>query len=262
MKREVKYQTASALRMALEERLNCISKEAGQDIMRLRRHVAFDRLLARLFSNRNEDLILKGGYALEIRLRNARATRDIDLSFKNAAVFTGANKSGRLREYVQNLASTDLGDHFEFIISKMTLELENAPYGGCRFPVETRLAGRLFIRFDMDLAAGDDWMGPHEELQTPEWLEFPGIHAPAVFAISTEQQFAEKLHAYSMPRTTMNSRVKDIVDLYLLLQGSLDPNRLRSAVMKTFTRRESHTLSDKLPDPPGKLDLTIQEAGC
>ena len=39
-------------------------------------------------------------------------------------------------------------------IGKAVMDLENAPYGGWRFPVEVRLAGYVFIRFAIDVAAG------------------------------------------------------------------------------------------------------------
>ena len=50
------------------------------DLQRLRRKVAFDRLLARLFSEKEPQFFLKGGYAMELRLSTARATKDIDLT--------------------------------------------------------------------------------------------------------------------------------------------------------------------------------------
>jgi hypothetical protein len=50
VKKEFRYKTASGLRMALEERLNRLARKKGMDVMRLRRHVAFDRFLARVFS--------------------------------------------------------------------------------------------------------------------------------------------------------------------------------------------------------------------
>ena len=76
-----KYQTAEGMRTALEERLNRLSKEKGIDLMRLRRHVAFDRIPARFFQNKPEGMILKGGYAIELWIQNARTTKDIDISF-------------------------------------------------------------------------------------------------------------------------------------------------------------------------------------
>ena len=49
------------------------------DLQRVRRQVAFDRLLARLFSSTNPPWVLKGGYALELKFATARTTKDIDL---------------------------------------------------------------------------------------------------------------------------------------------------------------------------------------
>ncbi len=67
--------------------------------MRLRRMVAFDRLLARLFSKQSEQerqeeqetpWLLKGGYAMELRLGyRARTTRDIDLTLPDLRRITG-----------------------------------------------------------------------------------------------------------------------------------------------------------------------------
>jgi hypothetical protein len=48
MSPESKYKTAAAMRMALEQRINQLAHQQGIDIVRLRRHVAFDRFLARL----------------------------------------------------------------------------------------------------------------------------------------------------------------------------------------------------------------------
>jgi len=48
---EVKsYKTAAAFRTALENRLQMRVRDEGTDLQRLRRQVAFDRFLARMFS--------------------------------------------------------------------------------------------------------------------------------------------------------------------------------------------------------------------
>lgn len=62
-----RYQTARAFRAALEDRLKQTSRAEGTDLMRLRRQVAFDRLLARLFAEPDPPWLLKGGYAFELR---------------------------------------------------------------------------------------------------------------------------------------------------------------------------------------------------
>src|ERR1035437_353053 len=55
-------------------------------VVRVRRQVVFDRLLARLFPTDPAPWVLKGGYALELRFRTARATIDIDLTVETVAV--------------------------------------------------------------------------------------------------------------------------------------------------------------------------------
>jgi hypothetical protein len=45
------YKTAGAFRTALETRLQNRARAEGTDLQRLRRQVAFDRFLARMFSN-------------------------------------------------------------------------------------------------------------------------------------------------------------------------------------------------------------------
>jgi hypothetical protein len=255
VKSEPRYQTAAGLRMALEERLNRQAREKGLDVLRLRRHVAFDRFLARIFSAPGSRFVLKGGYAFELWLDRARATKDIDLSFKvGKGGGQGNNKTveaSALLESLQALVSTNSRDFFEFAIGKAVMDLENAPYGGWRFPVEVRLAGYVFVRFAIDVAAGDLWLEPHDLALTTDWLGFAGIGAPKVPVISREQQFAEKLHAYTRPRQTPNSRVKDLVDLLLLVRmHGIDPGKVKTTAAKTFARRGTHPFPPAFSLPP------------
>jgi hypothetical protein len=255
MKPQQKYLSAQSMRVALEDRLNRMAKDNSADIMRLRRHVAFDRLLARLFSGHTKDLIVKGGYALELWINKARTTKDIDISFKGnlGGAWEGERSSDpkALQDFLQNLVSIDTKDFFDFIIGNTVLDLENAPYGGYRFPIEARMAGRIFIKFEVDVAAGDTWLEPHERVKTPDWFGFAGIEAPMIPVISQEQQFAEKVHAYTLPRKTPNSRVKDLVDILLLIEkGTLKTDRIKSALSKTFQRRKTHSIPSDLPEPP------------
>ena len=92
---------------------------------------------------------------------------------------------------------------------------------------------------------------PHETIQCRDWLEFAGIATSTVRMIAREQQFAEKIHAYTLPRSAQNSRVKDLVDLALLIgSGGLDEQRILDALRLTFERRGTHSLPTSLAPPP------------
>jgi hypothetical protein len=82
MKPPQKYASATAFRVALESRLKKMAQAEGLDLQRLRRQAAFDRLLCRLFAEPDAPWLLKGGYAMELRLKTARTTRDIDLAMR------------------------------------------------------------------------------------------------------------------------------------------------------------------------------------
>ena len=71
----MKYRTDIAFRTALERRLLTHSQMTGLALTRLRKLVAFERLLARLLVVAPDRWLLKGGLALDFRLaERARAT--------------------------------------------------------------------------------------------------------------------------------------------------------------------------------------------
>jgi hypothetical protein len=196
---------------------------------------------------------LKGGYALELRFKTARSTVDIDLSLQPVVVTTGeATDANRMvRGMLQSAANVSLGDWFEYTIGLPVMDLEAAPYGGARYPVEARMDARIFSRFHLDAGMGDAVMQPLETIECRDWLQFASIKGPRVQMIPREQQFAEKLHAYTLPRGSANSRVKDLVDLALLVESAeLVRERIQEAVHLTFQRRGTHALPSALPPPP------------
>ncbi|MGH2749814.1 MAG: nucleotidyl transferase AbiEii/AbiGii toxin family protein [Actinomycetota bacterium] len=76
----MKYASAAAFRMALEQRLLNLTGKTELSLVRLRKTVVFDRLLARLSASAPDRWVLKGALALDFRFESAgRATKDIDL---------------------------------------------------------------------------------------------------------------------------------------------------------------------------------------
>jgi len=264
------YATGLALRTALEERLKRVAREEGVDLQRLRRQVAFDRFLARLFPVAGAEWILKGGYAMELRFQTARATRDLDFTVRTARSSSGDG----LVKQLQDAGAKDAGDFFHYRTGDAMMDLDGAPYGGARYPVESIMGGRTFVKFHLDVGIGDVVLDPPEQARMRDWLGFAGIAPPDVPMIQREQQFAEKLHAYTLPRTKPNSRVRDLVDMVLLIQsGTLDSGRLVQALHATFGRRATHSVPEALTPPPEEwsapfarlaaecsLELSVSEA--
>lgn len=250
MKKSRTYQTAAAFRTALEDRLAKIGAAENVDLQRLRRQVVFDRLLARLSSGPKSPWVLKGGYAMELRFQKARATKDLDFTLRLKT--KGAPERNHVLDLVQAAAASDLGDFFIYRIGEATADLDGAPYGGARYPVVAVLADRTFARFHLDIGVGDIVMEPAQIFHSRDWLEFAQIPPATITAISSEQQFAEKVHAYTLPRTrNPNSRVRDLVDMVLLVgSNQLIPEKTREAILGTFNRRATHTVPLFLQGPP------------
>ncbi len=261
-----KYATATAFRRALEDRLKDIAGKESVDLQRLRRQVAFDRLLARLFQAAQPHAlpwVLKGGYAMELRIKAARTTKDIDLTMRS--VFSSDEKKDDKKnlavlEKLQEAAAFSSDDFFVYTIGEPISDLDAAPYGGARFPVEARLDGRVFVGFHLDVGIGDAVMEPLEGIEGRDWLGFAGIASPSLYMIPREQQFAEKLHAYTLPRYgAPNTRVRDLVDMVLLVQsGTLSNDKVAEAIRVTFDRRKTHALPNTLPVPPAEWQKPYQ----
>ena len=265
------YATAGALRTALETRLLERSRRDAVDLHRLRRQVAFDRLLARMFDANlpgRDGWVLKGGYALEMRFHRARATKDLDLTVRVTSIGQTPpdDLAAALRERLQLAASVELADFFVFNVGEASLELNQAPEGGSRFPIDARLDGRSFVKFHVDLGVGDEVIEPVDRIVGDDWLAFAGIPTIAVPTLSAEQHWAEKLHAYTLPRDgATNSRVKDLVDLVLLIElQAMSPTRIHVAVATTFARRGTHAVPTDLPPPPSAWErpFTALAAEC
>ena len=257
-----KYQTPAALLSSLSERIKQKAKSDGLDIQRLRRQVAFDRLLIRLFSKDPSPWVLKGGYAMELRVSHPRATKDIDLALRDQALIAKNSETQNVMilKELRSLALSDLGDFFIFQIENPVMDIIATPHGGARFPVIAQMDGRIFARFHLDVGVGDALIEPLEIILGEDWLGFAGLHTKGIPALSIEQHFAEKIHAYTMPREgRFNSRVKDLIDLILLIRiRKLDNSKLKGAIKEVFNRRKIHQMPESLTPPPVEWNFPFQ----
>ncbi len=253
MSTSTKFKNATDFRKSLEARLQSMAAKTNVDLQRLRRKVAFDRFLARIFSGGKPGFYLKGGYAMELRIAHARATKDIDLTFVRRVKTESKLVSTLILNDLRDLSEQDLNDHFIYHVGEAQIDLDNAPYGGARYPVSALIDNKLYVRFQLDV--GTDLLLDHfETIQGANWLEFCGIPAPMIPMISIEQQFAEKLHAYTLLRSQrVNSRSKDLIDMVLLLNMKTPkPDEMRHALQKVFKMRDTHPLPKRLDAPPAE----------
>ncbi|WNG53682.1 nucleotidyl transferase AbiEii/AbiGii toxin family protein [Archangium gephyra] len=242
------YKTPAAFKQALEARLQDAARTSGRPLNRLRQQLVFDRFLTRVFAVLGEAVVLKGGIVLELRLERARSTRDVDLRC------TG--KPDLLLEQLREAGRRDAGDHILFEVGVglhgPIIDGEGMVYEGRRFRVEAQLAGKPYGHpFGVDAAFGDVLVGVPEIIEGSNLLAFAGVPRSKLRVYPRETHVAEKVHAYTLPRERVNSRMKDLPDLALLAQtGTFDQGLLRSAIESTFTFRRSHALPAALPPPP------------
>lgn len=242
----MRYETPQAFERALSDRLGRQAAEEGVDLDRLRKRVAFERFLARLFEQTPARWVLKGGYALELRLGGrARATRDVDLD-------RPPPPAEDLLDELQEAAEKDLGDFFEFRVGTPK-PMRGAPLGSLRFSVEARLSGKPFTGFALDVGQGDAPLGEAEWKEGRADLAFAGIGRARMAVYPLADHFAEKLHAYTRPREH-RTRVKDLLDLSVILEELADelppPEEMRRTIEAAFDRYGTHALPDPLPAPP------------
>jgi hypothetical protein len=241
----MRYPTAGAFRTALEQRLRTLAAEMDVPLIRLRKLVVFDRLMARLMAVAPNRWVLKGAVALHFRVGpHYRTTKDLDL--------------GRLDD--EQAATTDflaaqaldLGDFFTFAIQR-TGQLDEALEGAAvRYHASAELAGRPFEDVTVDVGFGDPVVPDPEVVRGPEFLRFADIAPAEVPALPLEQHIAEKVHAYTRTYRggRSSSRVKDLVDLAMMESSfSLQAGRLKRALEVTFGARNTHSLPFRLPPP-------------
>jgi predicted nucleotidyltransferase component of viral defense system len=245
---EKRYANAEAFKQALETRLKKSANELGQSIQRVRQRAVFDRFLVRIVQHFGDRAVLKGGVALELLLAHARMTRDVDLAFYGSPE--------GLQFELLRAGQMDLGDFMTFEISphstSPTIEGLGVVYDGFRFQAEARLAGKIYgDRFGVDIAFGDRMAIAPSKFVAGDIFAFADLPPLSLQVYAREVHLAEKLHAYTLPRPTVNSRIKDLPDMVVLAASVVfHSDELRRAIAETFQHRASHPIPDVLPPPP------------
>ncbi|MEN8148295.1 MAG: nucleotidyl transferase AbiEii/AbiGii toxin family protein [Planctomycetota bacterium] len=242
------FATPEAFRQALEHRLRERASGSGQELARLRQLLVFDRFLARIAATFGDRAVLKGGLVIELRLERARTTKDVDLRL--------VGHPDKALEKLREAGRSDLGDFLRFEIGEdprhPEIEAEGMIYEGRRYRARPLLAGKVYgSPFGVDVAFAEPMVGEVEKIEGSRVLRFAGVEPFEFLIYPVESHIAEKLHAYTMPRSRPNSRVKDLPDLALLgMVRPLEEAKLHAAIRTTFGSRGTHELPSKLPSPP------------
>lgn len=249
----MKYATANAFRTALEQRLLTRATETNIPLIRLRKLVVFDRLIARLMVVAPDRWVLKGAVALQFRAGpQYRTTKDIDFGRRDSEAAATA-------DFIST-QSIDLGDYFSFAIEREgPIALEGGE-AAIRYHARAELAGRLFESFVIDVGFGDSPDAP-DMLRGPDLLEFAEIAPMQVPVVPLEQHVAEKVHAYTgvYAGGRPSSRVKDLVDLALIASlFTLSAGRLGRAIESTFANRNTRP-PQALPKPPAQWRVAYRK---
>jgi hypothetical protein len=144
---------------------------------------------------------LKGGYAIELRIETARTTKDVDLSIAAREAITPES----LHRMVDDAASLDLADGFIFQVGESILDLDAAPQGGSRFPVQARMAGRPFVGFHLDIGIGYELIEPTDRIEGEEWFDFrwsPAAHLPHDLARAAVRRKTPRVQPFRPSVTT------------------------------------------------------------
>lgn len=243
----MRYETAGAFRAALEQRLRNEAESGGIALIRLRKRVAFERFLARLAASGSDGWVLKGAFALELRLGlRTRTTKDIDLGRDD--------DEEAATEHLNAATGVSLDDFFDFEVRRTPALDAAAGFRAVRYSVRADLAGRPFEQFPVDVALGESSPVRAEELLIANSLDFAAVASVQLPVLPLEQHVAEKLHAYTGSygqEGRESTRVKDLVDLVLIAElTELDADSLGHALRTTFAQRARQPLPGTLPPPP------------
>ena len=209
-----RFATSTAYRQALEARL--LAAYGSERVQSGRKRLVTERLVVRLQDQRPSGFLVKGGFALELRLAGeSRTTRDLDV---DAATEVGSGADAVAGE-VEAACRIDARDGFEMLSARAPEEIAATQKARTfRFSIDARLDGRRFERIPLDVRAGDFVPGTFDLLPGGDFLHELIDLAPArIRVVPLQYHFAEKVHAFARPRAAQPTRVRDLVDMLLLI---------------------------------------------
>ena len=253
------YGTPDALWAAIDSRITqLVDADPRLNKSVLQRQFGYERFLARIFSVEG-DWVLKGGTALLCRTRSARHSRDIDLFRRQGEVSEAVAELAKL-------ATTDLGDHFEFVAETSEIRDERPEHDGARLAT-IKVAGyvgrRRKFEFTVDTVVGSV-ITAEPEYRVPEPIvTIPGLESPSFRLYPIVDHVADKLCATFErfgDRGASSTRVRDLVDLVVIARTqSMEVSALRCAIEAERAHRSLPPIAEYRTPPSWRT--TYPKAG-
>jgi len=223
--------------------LNLARKTKGADYNLILLRFVQERFLYRLSQSAyRKNFFLKGGALLFAHERfAARPTRDMD--FLGDHIGRDKENIKRIMLEICRIECEEDGVTFEcgkddIWLEDITVEVE---YNGTRVHM-TAYMDTIVQPFSIDVGFGDVIVPQPVQLDYPLLIE--GLPAVNVEAYSLETVLAEKFQTM-IDLGTINSRMKDFFDVYMILKGDkVDHGLLKEAVVEVFANRGTEMAPD------------------
>ena len=208
-----------------------------QDLMQM---YFFERILYRIsISEYKYNFIIKGGLLLSSMFEDERrTTQDMDTMLKGLEVSVET-----LKKVLSNILKIDAGDGITFEILNFRKIREEDLYGGYRVSIKAFI-DTLSVNLKIDITTGDPII-PREIEYTYKCLIDDGVIK--IMAFSKYSVIAEKFETLIETLET-DTRAKDFYDIYKLMNGDIDKEKLYKAIYSTFKRRNTLNLLEDLED--------------
>lgn len=221
------------LSASIRARLKNIAKEERTDFNAVLTRYALERLLYRIGqSNYASQYLLKGALLFNLWYDMPhRPTKDIDL------LGFGNNELNYLINVFKEICSIPADDGIFFDEDSVTADTirKEGGYTGARIELFSELS-KAKIKIQVDIGFGDAVTPGPIDANYPVLLK--DLPSPKIRTYPIYTVIAEKFHAIALLGMA-NSRLKDYLDLYVLLKKEeLDEEILLHAITSTFTRRK------------------------
>ena len=224
--------------MVNEETLKSTSKELeykyGLSHYELLQRYMFERILERIsVSKYQNNFILKGGLLLSAIFGiDNRTTKDMDTSIRGIDV-----SQENMIKVLNEILEIKLDDGVKFDIVRITDIRKEDDYGGNKYHIVGR-KNNTKVNLEVDISTGDEI--------TPKEIKFKynllfEDRAIMISSYNIETILSEKIETI-LKKGKYNSRMKDFYDIYLLLtklKDKIQLDVLKTAILKTFTKRKS-----------------------